>query len=288
MVDLQPWEEELGQKINELFWKYFDLTEDPDGWNRRWIIERDVDWRAVQGQAIDENLADLLESFFAVESWLPDFASQGLAFYRQLLGLSNNHVNWSYEELKHGRLLELVLTRSGMRTPDQVKEFRLSLWRTAWVAPFNTARQMLCYSAFQESVTNRNYLRLRQVALDQGAQAVAEGLGLLARDEAVHHAFFRDVVKMYLEYDEVGTAQDLLHVARNFRMPAQHLIPDASQRIRALARNKIVGKRQIRDESLTPTIRAVGFRDIEELLSVAGASPGSGDQQALDDPKDVT
>jgi hypothetical protein len=271
-VKLQPWEEEFGLRINELFWEYFDKSEDPEGWNRRWVIQRDIDWRAVQAQSIDENLAGLIESFFAVESWLPDFASQGLLFYRQLLGLSNNHINWSYEELKHGRLLELILSRSGARTRETIAQFRMSLWRKAWVAPFSTARQMLCYSAFQERVTNRNYLRLKDVALRQGAEAAADGLNLLARDEAFHHAFFRDVVKLYLAYDEVGTARDLLHVANNFRMPAQHLIPEPADRIRALARNKIVSRRQIRDESLIPTIRGVGFRDFDELLSVAGQS----------------
>jgi hypothetical protein len=39
-VKLQPWEEEFGLRINELFWEYFDKSEDPEGWNRRWVIQR--------------------------------------------------------------------------------------------------------------------------------------------------------------------------------------------------------------------------------------------------------
>jgi hypothetical protein len=108
------------------------------------------------------------------------------------------------------------------------------------------------------------------VALDQGAEGAATGIRLLARDEAFHHAYFRDVLKLYLEYDEAGTARDLLYVASNFRMPAQHLLPNPGERIRALARNKIVSKRQLRDEAIVPTVRAVGFRDLDELVSVAG------------------
>jgi acyl-[acyl-carrier-protein] desaturase len=269
-IELQPWEEEFGERINTLFWEFFDKSEDPEGWNRRWIIQRDVDWRAVAAQSIDENLAGLIESFFAVESFLPDFASQGLGFYRRLLGLSNNHINWSYEELKHGRVLELILQRSRARTPQELTMFRQQLWRKVWTAPFNTARQMLCYAAIQEKATNRNYEQLRGIALDQGAEGAAAGIRLLCRDEAFHHAYFRDVVKLYLEYDEAGTARDLLHVAGNFRMPAQHLLPDPGGRIRALARNKIVSKRQLRDEAIVPTIKGVGFRDFDELASVAG------------------
>jgi acyl-[acyl-carrier-protein] desaturase len=258
-----------------LFWEFFDKSEDSEGWNRRWVIQRDVDWKQVAAQPIDENLAGLLESFFAVESWLPDFASHGLGFYRRLLGLSNNHVNWSYEELKHGRLLELVLHRSGARTSEQVADFRRELWRTLWTPPFHTARQMLCYAAVQEKATNRNYEQLRDLAVNQGATAAAAGIRYLARDEAFHHAYYRDVVKLYLEYDEVGTASDLAHVIDNFRMPAQHLLPNPRERIRALARNRIVSKRQLMDEAIIPTIKAVGFRDHDELLSVAGRPKAS-------------
>jgi acyl-[acyl-carrier-protein] desaturase len=267
---LQPWEEEFGERINKLFWEFFDKSEDPEGWNRRWIIQRDIDWRQVASQPIDENLAGLVESFFAVESFLPDFAAHGLGFYRRLLGLSHNHINWSYEELKHSRLLELVLERSGARTAEQVAAFRRELWSTLWTPPFNTARQMLCYAMIQEKATNRNYEQLREIALKQGAEGAAGGIRFLCRDEAFHHAYFRDVVKLYLEYDEVGTARDLVHVVDNFRMPAQHLLPDAGERIRALARNRIVSKRSIRDESILPSIKAVGFRDLDELSSVAG------------------
>jgi hypothetical protein len=53
-------------------------------------------------------------------------------------------------------------------------------------------------------------------------------------------------------------------------MPAQHLLPNPRERIRSLARNKIVSKRQLRDEAIVPTVRAVGFRDLDELVSVAG------------------
>ena len=270
VLDLQPWEEEFGERINKLFWEFFDKSEDPEGWNRRWNIQRDIDWRQIQAQSLDANLTGLVESFFAVESFLPDFAEAGLGFYRRLLGLAHNHINWSYEELKHGRLLELVLIRSGARSEAQVAEFRRGVFRKVWRPPFDQARQMLVYAAYQERATNRNYVQLREVALKQGAEGAAAGLNYLARDEAFHHAYFRDVVKLYLEYDEVGTARDMVFVANNFRMPAQHLLPEPRERIKALARNRIVNKRRIKDESILPTIKALGFRDYEELASVAG------------------
>jgi acyl-[acyl-carrier-protein] desaturase len=129
---------------------------------------------------------------------------------------------------------------------------------------------MISYAAMQEKATHRNYEQLRGVALTQGAVAAAGAIRLVSKDEAFHHAFYRDVMKLYLEYDEVGTARDLLHVATHFQMPAQHLLPDAASRIRSLARNRIVSKRSLREESIIPTIKSIGFRDLDELASVAG------------------
>jgi acyl-[acyl-carrier-protein] desaturase len=274
--NLQPWEVDLGERIDALFWEYFDKSEDPEGWNRRWVIERDIDWQSVANQPLDENLAGLLESFYAVESYLPDFAGKGLAFYRRLLGLAHNHINWSYEEIKHSRVLELVLLRSGARTRQQVTDFRRSVWREVWMAPFNTPRRMIAYAAMQEKATHRNYEQLRGVALAQGAAGAAGAIRLVSKDEAFHHAFYRDVMKLYLEHDEVGTAADLLFVASNFQMPAQHLLPDAADRIRSLVRNRIVSRRSLRDEAILPTIKSIGFRDLDELASVAGVEPEEG------------
>lgn len=270
---LAPWETEFGERVDTLFWEYFDKSEDPEGWNRRWVIERAIDWEAVANEPIDENLAGLLESFYAVESFLPDFAGKGLAFYRRLLGLAHNHINWSYEEIKHSRALFLVLQRSGARTQEQLTEFRRSVWREVWMAPFNTPRRMIGYASMQEKATHRNYEQLRNVALAQGAEGAATAIRLISKDEAFHHAFYRDVMKLFMEYDEVGTARDLYYVATHFAMPAQHLLPDAAGRIRSLARNRIVSKRSLRDESIIPTIKSIGFRDFDELISVAGVDP---------------
>jgi hypothetical protein len=81
---------------------------------------------------------------------------------------------------------------------------------------------------------------------------------------------------MMLEYDEAGTARDIKLVAESFRMPAQHLMPNMEERVRTMVRHKVFGKRQVRDEAIIPTIKAFGFRDAEELASVAAAGPTNG------------
>ena len=148
---------------------------------------------------------------------------------------------------------------------------RLDLARNAWTMPYPTAREMLVYAAFQEKHTQRNYEHLRGVLSNHGSFGAAQALRIIARDEAFHHAFYKDLVRMLLEYDEIGTAQDIQRVATTFRMPAQHLLPDVDQRIRVMVRHKVVGKRQICNEAIVPTIQAFGFRDPDELASVASA-----------------
>jgi hypothetical protein len=272
-VPISPWQEEFGWRVEQTFWSFFNRSEDPEGWNRRWVIERDVPWADVSREPLSEDTAQMIESFFAVESYLPDFAEKGLGYYRSMIGLTNSHINRSYEELKHGRTLQLVLERSGARTHEQMRKFRTDLARNAWTMPYPTPRLMLIYAAFQEKETNRNYEHLRDVLASQGSSGAAQALRIIGRDEAFHHAFYKDLVRMLLEYDEVGTAQDILTVARGFRMPAQHLMPDMERRVLTMVRNKVFGKRQVRDEAIIPTIKAFGFRDADELESVASARP---------------
>ena len=272
-VPISPWEEEFGWRVEQTFWSFFNRSEDPEGWNRRWVVERDIPWDQVRQETLSEATASMIESFYAVESYLPDFAEKGLGYYRSMVGLSSSQINWSYEELKHGRTLQLVLERSGARTPEQMREFRMALARNQWTLPYPTARQMLIYSAFQEKETNRNYEHLRDALANEGALGSAQALRIIGRDEAFHHAFYKDVVRMMLEYDEVGTAQDVKLVAESFRMPAQHLMPNMEERVLTMVRHKVFGKRQVRDEAIIPTIKAFGFRDAEELASVATARP---------------
>ncbi|MCC6179390.1 MAG: acyl-ACP desaturase [Chloroflexi bacterium] len=274
-VPVTPWERDFGWKVEETFWSFFNRSEDPEGWNRRWVVERDVPWADVAREPLSEDAATMIESFFAVESYLPDFAEKGLGYYRSTVGLSHSHINWSYEELKHGRTLQLILERSGARSREQTRDFRLGLAQNAWTMPYPTARQMLIYASFQEKETQRNYEHLRALLDAQGSFGAARGLRIIGRDEAFHHAFYKDVVRMLLDYDEVGTAQDIQRVAESFRMPAQHLMPDMEQRVRVMVKHKVFGKRQLRDEAIVPTIKAFGFRDADELRSVATVRPAA-------------
>jgi len=53
--------------------------------------------------------------------------------------------------------------------------------------------------------------------------------------------------------------------------PSKLLLPDAAERVRTLARNTFGSKRDILNQSIIPTIRAAGFRDVDEIVGITGA-----------------
>src|SRR5262245_60246465 len=86
-IPVSPWEEEFGWRVEQAFWSYFNRSEDPEGWNRRWVVEQDVPWDDIRREPLADDAATMIESFFAVESYLPDFAEKGLGYYRSMVGL---------------------------------------------------------------------------------------------------------------------------------------------------------------------------------------------------------
>ena len=60
-------------------------------------------------------------------------------------------------------------------------------------------------------------------------------LGYLAVDEKAHHAFFRDCLQMYLEYDRNAVVEQMRRVMNDFTMPAiNDLLDDSKPRIAAI------------------------------------------------------
>ena len=63
----------LASKVYKLYAEFFDKAEQ----ERRWNPYRDIPWERVNRDATEE-LALCAETFFAVESYLPDYVAQGI------------------------------------------------------------------------------------------------------------------------------------------------------------------------------------------------------------------
>ncbi len=212
-------------QIEEIFYenflRYFKNAEE----KRRWHIEKDIPWDKASGDS-SELTAQIVESFSAVEMYLPDYTHKIMALVRRSRGRAYFQANWGFEESKHSMVLEEWLLRSGKRTYEQVREFEAQLLGEEWDLPFDTPRQMIIYTMVQESATALNYINLRRRAEDEGDQALSRTLRWVSADESAHYNFFRKSVKAYLLLEPEETVADIKFVFDNFAMPAHALIPE--------------------------------------------------------------
>src|SRR4028118_586865 len=173
--------------------KYLKLAEE----KRRWNVFRDIPWVEANPQTTDV-LAQCVETFCAVEMYLPDFTSKMLHMIRRSRGRAWFHINWGYEESKHSMALEAWLLASGHRTEEQRETFEKELLEAEWELPFDHPRQMVCYTMIQELATFWNYRNLEKIAAQEGDWALVTALRVISVDERVHYNFFRNTVKEWM------------------------------------------------------------------------------------------
>ncbi|GAB4464120.1 MAG: hypothetical protein OHK0029_33730 [Armatimonadaceae bacterium] len=240
IVPTAPWRGSVTAQIEEIFYQqYVSYFKNAEA-RRRWSIHRDIPWDKVSGNA-SELTALIVESFSAVEMYLPDYTHKIMELVRRSRGRALFQANWGYEESKHSLVLEEWLIRSGKRTEEQVRDFERSLLGAEWNLPFQTPRQMIIYTMIQEMATGLNYTNLRRRAQEEGDEALARVLTWVSSDESAHYNFFRRGVKAYLELEPEDTIADIKFVFEHFAMPAHALIPEWEERGKAIEEAGIYG-----------------------------------------------
>ncbi|MFN4258609.1 MAG: acyl-ACP desaturase [Gemmataceae bacterium] len=197
---------------------------------RRWSIDDDIPWDQCNPQ-LNPAVADVVESFCAVEMYLPDYTGKIMPWIRANRGRAWFTANWGYEEAKHSLSLGDWLLKSGQRTEEQMQDLEGEVFQHEWNLPMDDVRGMLVYSMTQELATWLNYRNLRQAVGPQGDPALYKLLGYIMVDERAHYDFFLRVARLHLEDDRAGTLEQLRRVLNNFAMPAIHMLADGRQRI---------------------------------------------------------
>jgi acyl-[acyl-carrier-protein] desaturase len=250
----------------ELYRQFFRKAEA----DRRWNVENDIPWDQCNPK-VSDNVALIVESFMAVELFLPDYTSKILDLVRKSRGRAWFQANWGYEESKHSMTLEMWLQRSGKRSTEEIEGFCDQVLQNEWQLPYPNARQMMVYTVFQELATGLNYRNLRRKAIEQKDEALSTALSFIARDESAHYQFFQDGVKLYLQADRDGTLRDIAHVLSTFRMPAQDLIPDWEHRGQTIVGEKVFSDRIFFKDILRPVLSVLGTsREELSTLHIAG------------------
>lgn len=225
-MSLDPQDPRLRAVLYRFYRDFFDLAER----RRRWSLADDIPWDQVN-KSLNPVVADVVESFCAVELFLPDYIAKALPLIRRNLGWAWFHANWGYEESKHSLALHDWLLKSGQRTDEQMCDLEDRLFQHEWNLPTETPHGMLIYAMVQELATWLHYRNLRAKIKEFGEDpALSKLLQLIATDEMAHHAFYKQVVRTFLEIDRETTLQELERVLHHFSMPATHLIPDGARR----------------------------------------------------------
>ena len=254
---------QLEEIFFESFLKYFKNAEE----RRRWNIEKDIPWDKTSPNASDLT-ADIVQSFSAVEMYLPDYTHKIMELVRRSRGRAYFQSNWGYEESKHSIVLEEWLIRSGKRTEEQVRTFERELLGAEWDLPFETARQMIIYTTVQEMATGLNYTNLRRRAEEEGDEALSRTLRWVSSDESAHYNFFRKSVKAYLSLEPEETVADIKYVFENFSMPAHALIPNWEERGQQIEESGIYGPRMYLAKIRRPILEDLGIS--RDMLKSAG------------------
>jgi acyl-[acyl-carrier-protein] desaturase len=210
-----------------LYRRFFDQAER----RRRWSIDRDIPW-ANCNRSLDPVIADVVESFCAVELFLPDYLKHAMPWSRPSRAYTWFYANWGYEESKHSLALHDWLLKSGMRSEERMTDLEGQVYQHPWQLPHDNVVSMLIYAMVQERATALNYRNLRHRARERGGDPALERLlTLLTVDEQTHHSFFMDAVRLYLAHDRDATLEQLRRVLHGFAMPAIYSLADGRQRV---------------------------------------------------------
>jgi acyl-[acyl-carrier-protein] desaturase len=237
---------------------------------RRWNIFDDIPWNKLDSSRNTERAAICIETFCAEEMYLPDYASNGISLMRPRFGAAWFQICWSYEESRHGLVFREYLRRSGMRSGDQLAALEKKLFARAWTLPFETARQMACYGALQETATYLAYKAQKDRAHSEGNQVLEAIFKFVSRDEAAHAGFYRTIIELEMAEDRENTIADLALVIAQFKMPGDGLIPDYQRRLTTSGAG--ISTRHFLAHGLFPTLTSLGTSR-EELRAALRRRP---------------
>jgi acyl-[acyl-carrier-protein] desaturase len=254
----------MEREIWKIYQEFFDLAER----RRRWNMRLDIPWDQCNPNT-SHAIADVVESFCAVELFLPDYVGKFLPLVRGTRGRAWFAANWGYEESKHSMVMQEWLIRSGHRTEEQIEEVQSWAVIGEWELPTDDVRGLACYTMAQELATWLHYRNLRLLIGDTDP-ALAKLLALVATDERAHYDFYVKILRLHLADDRAGTIEQLKRVMNNFAMPATHLLADSQRRIAAVKSLRLFGEDLFFADVYQPVLTALGI-DKQEMRNRAAS-----------------
>jgi acyl-[acyl-carrier-protein] desaturase len=243
----------LETDLSRLYREFFNRAER----RRRWSLTDDIPWVDCNPH-LSPAIADVVESFMAVEMYLPDYVGAAMQMLRPSRACTWFYANWGYEESKHSLALNDWLLRSGHRSEEQLADLESRVFAGRWNMPHNNVVAMLGYAMVQELATGLIYRNLRRVVDLEGDLALSRVLNYLSVDEQAHHSFFLRAVQLFLEHDRAGTLRQLHSVLHQFAMPAIHELADSRTRLVAIQELHVFDHEHYLHQVYEPILVALG------------------------------
>ncbi|MFO0548902.1 MAG: acyl-ACP desaturase [Polyangiaceae bacterium] len=205
---------------------------------RRWSLE-DLPWHRVTKRP-SAGLVLAVETFFAIESGLPDYVSVGLTLLRAAPAAARYVPSWAAEKVRHHQALGDWLVASGARDRAALASLEARVLEAPWRPPFSVdgartplggARRMLFFALLQELATFLTYARHREAAMREGDECLRSIFDFLARDENAHAKFFERATHALLGENREAALEDLAEVLATFESPGAGSLPDYDERL---------------------------------------------------------
>ena len=142
-----------------------------------------------------------VETSLLTEVNLPFFYHHLATTFKGSLRVLQDFVHtWVAEEDQHSSLLEtyLIITRNA--DPHELSRLRKMVVEAGFCPDFDTAIETMVYTTVQELATQVFYNNVAKASSEHD-RSLANLLRRIAKDESLHFAFYRDVVKGYLSLD---------------------------------------------------------------------------------------
>lgn len=240
---------------------------------RDWNPDLSFDWRSYRKDHSDE-VHTIVEGFYAVEQYVPDYVTALLKVIRTSYGRSHFHLRWGSEEEKHADMWRNAVLFGGKRSLEWVEEYGATLRGQEWKLPWEDPLHMLFYTVFQERATQLNYVNLGLAAKGksdkpglQNAEdpVLAKMCQVIAVDEAAHYNFFLEAARLFLYYFPEDSTQAMVDVIRHFGMPAGDIIPNYREFAETVARNGVYGPREQARDVVRVGLEQLGAESVRAL-----------------------
>ena len=240
---------------------------------RNWNADKSFDWRAFRRDHSPE-MVKILEGFFAVEQYVPDYVSTLLEVIRKSHGRSHFHIRWGSEEERHADLWYNAVLFSGKRSGDWLRQYMSDLRGQEWKLPWNDPIHMTFYTVFQERATQVNYMNTAVIArgasdkpqfANDADPILLQAAKTIAADEAAHYNFFLEGARLWLYYYPVQAIEAMADVIKHFSMPAASIIPNYNEFAEIVYRAGIYGPREFSKDVVQVALGNLGFEGRKAL-----------------------